>query len=194
MAHAHQITTLHELLSRIASAAHDRERISLGSILKLAGRRSFGPLLVVAGLVAIFGDIPSVPTLTGVFVMLIAGQLVLHRDHFWLPHWLLRRSVSRDRLRKALKLLRRPARFVDRHLHPRLSALTRTVGTRVMAAVCLLIALTMPAMEILPILGNIAGAAFIAFGLSLIAHDGLLALAGFAFTALIVVVAASFVL
>jgi hypothetical protein len=42
----------------------------------------------------------------------------------------------------------------------------------------------MPAMELVPFSANGAGAALTAFGLSLIAHDGLLALLAFVFTAM----------
>ena len=44
----------------------------------------------------------------------------------------------------------------------------------------------MPAMEFVPFSANIAGAAFTAFGLALIAYDGRLALLAFVFTAMIV--------
>ncbi|HEX3034413.1 MAG TPA: exopolysaccharide biosynthesis protein [Thermodesulfobacteriota bacterium] len=73
-------------------------------ILKLVGRRSFGPLLLVAGLVTllpIICDIPGVPTIMGIFVLLIAGQLLFRREHLWLPCWMLNRSVPRDKLRKS---------------------------------------------------------------------------------------------
>ena len=52
------------------------------------------------------------------------------------------------------------------------------------ATVCVLIAAAMPAMEVVPLTANGAGAALTAFGLSLIAHDGLLAIVAFAFTAI----------
>ena len=47
---------------------------------------------------------------------------------------------------------------------------------------CIIIAISMPAMEVVPFVANAAGAALTAFGLSLIAHDGLLALIAFVFT------------
>lgn len=122
----------------------------------------------------VIGDIPSVPTITGLFVLLVAGQLVFHRDHFWLPRWMLRRSVTKDRLCKALEWLRRPARFVDRLLQPRLGALTRPPAVYAMAVVCGLIALSMPAMEVIPFAANV----------------GLLALLGFIFTVLTIAVGA----
>jgi hypothetical protein len=180
-----ELTNLEQLLDRIADAAQDRDRVSLGAVLEVVGRRSFGPLLLVAGLVAlapIIGDIPGVPTIIGTVVFLIAIQLLLGREHFWLPRWLLKRSVASGRLCNALKWLRSPARFVDRLLRPRLTIFTKGAVIYVIAMLCIIIAISMPTMEVVPFVANVAGAAITAFGLSLIARDGLLALIAFAFT------------
>ncbi|HET9665058.1 MAG TPA: exopolysaccharide biosynthesis protein [Burkholderiales bacterium] len=187
MGRRHKVTNLEQLLDRITEAVHGHERVSLGGILEVVGRRSFGPLLLFAGLIAlspIIGDTPGVPTSVGIFVLLITGQLFFGREYVWLPRWLLRRSVARDKLCKALEWLRKPARFVDRLLRPRLTALTHTIGMHVIAAVCVVIAAAMPVMEVVPFVANGAGAALTAFGLALVAHDGLLAILAFCFTAL----------
>lgn len=132
----------------------------------------------------VIGDTPGVPTSVGIFVLLITGQLLFSREYVWLPRRLLRRSVARDKLCKALEWLRKPARFVDRLLRPRLTALTHTIGMYVIAAVCVVIAAAMPVMEVVPFVANGAGAALTAFGLALVAHDGLLAILAVCFTAL----------
>jgi hypothetical protein len=176
---------LEQLLDRIADAARERDRVPLQKILDHVGRRSFGPLLLVGGVVAlapIVGDIPGVPTATGVFVLLVTVQLLFGRKHFWLPRWLLERSAPRDKVCKALEWLRPPARFVDRFLRPRLTVLTRGTATWVVALVSAAIAATMPAMEVIPFAANVAGAALTAFGLALIARDGAMVLLAFAFT------------
>ena len=179
-------TDLEELLDRIEDAAQEDEPVSVRDILDEVGRRSFGPLLLVAGIVTlapIVGDIPGVPTVIGLMVLLIAGQLLLSREQFWLPEWVLKRSTSREKLCKALGWMRRPARFVDRFLRPRLPLLTQGPMVYVVAVSCVAIAAAMPLMEVVPFSANLAGVALTAFGLALIAHDGLLALIAFAFTA-----------
>ena len=161
-----------------AGAGQEHEKVTLDALLDAVGRRSFGPLLLMAGLITLaplVGDIPGVPTIMGIFVVLTAGQLLFHRDHFWLPGWMLKRSVKRKKLCKALDWLRKPARWVDRWLKPRLTIFIRTAGVHVIAAVSVAIGLAMPAMEFVPFSANGAGAALTAFGLSLIADDGLLA-------------------
>ena len=104
--------------------AADTSEVSLGDVLSSIGRRSFGPVLLLTGLVTlapIIGDVPSVPTMMGLIVLLTAAQLATHAEHFWLPRWLLNRSVSSEKMRKAVTAIRKPSRFIDRLLKPRLS-------------------------------------------------------------------------
>ncbi len=153
--------------------------------MKAIGDRLFGPLLLLTGVITlapIIGDIPGVPTIMGMIVFLLAIQLLFHREHLWLPQFLLKRSIERDNLHKAVEKLRPAARFVDRFLRPRLTMLTKNVVAYVIAFACLGIALAMPVMEVVPFSANIAGAALTLYGLALIAHDGLLALIAFALT------------
>lgn len=174
-----EITNLQQLLDRIEEASLQKERITFGMILQAVGRRSFGPMLLLAGLIILaplIGDIPGVPTTMALFVLLIAGQLLVGRKHFWLPQWIVRRSVTHNQLRKALRWLRPSARFLDRWFKPRLTFLTQDGGTYLIALACILIAAATPPMELIPFSANGAGIALIAFGLALIAHDGLLAL------------------
>jgi hypothetical protein len=172
-----QITNLEKLLDRIGEADDTRGRVSMSAIMDAIGRRSFGPLILFAGLVALspVGDIPGTPTIIGVFVLLIAVQLLFRRDYFWLPRWLLERSVSVKRLRKSLDWLRRPARWVDRFLRPRLSFFSTPAGVVVIAVLCCIIGLALPVMDFVPFTGSAAGLALTGLGLSLIAHDGVFA-------------------
>lgn len=187
MPNERDLTTLEQLLDMIDEAADGKNEVSLDEILNVVGRRSFGPLLLIAGLVTlapIVGDIPGVPTIMGLLVLLIASQVLFRQEHFWLPRWLLNRSVAKDKLNKVLGWLRRPARFVDRLLRPRLTFFTQGAGIVVIALVCVLIAFAMPVMEVVPFSANAAGIVLTAFGLALIACDGILALLAFSVTAL----------
>src|SRR5688500_8708953 len=124
-------------------------------------------------------------------VLLVCVQLLAGRRHFWLPAWLLRQSIARPRFRRALAWLRKPARFGDRLVRPRLTALAGDAAVKAIAVGCIVVALAMPVMEVVPFSANLAGIALTAFGLAVIAHDGLLALVALAATAAGVVVIAS---
>lgn len=173
---------LAEMLGRIDHAAHHRTHVSVRSIMNAVGPRSFGPLVLAAGLILAspLSGIPGLPTVIAAFVLLVAIQLLLQRDYFWLPEWLLNRSISSFRLKQALRVLHRPARLMDKPLRPRLRMLTYQGGARSAAGACVMIALILPPLEIVPFTSSLGGVALAAFGLSLIANDGLLALLAYA--------------
>lgn len=181
-----ELNNLEQLLDRIDEAAEGNDQVSLREIMETVGRRSFGPILLLAGLISavpFIGGIPGVPIVMGLFVLLTAGQLLFRRRYFWLPCWLLERSVARGKTQKTLQWLRGPARFVDRLLRPRLMMLTQGAGTYAIALTCVIIAATMPLMELVPFSAGVAGLAIAAFGLALIANDGFLAAFAYLFTA-----------
>ncbi|MFW6054805.1 MAG: exopolysaccharide biosynthesis protein [Thermodesulfobacteriota bacterium] len=184
------VRNLGELLDRIASRVEDdQDRISLGMILETVGGRSFGPLLLLLGVILLspLSGIPGLPTTMGLLVLLISVQMLFHRDHFWLPACLLRRSVGHNGLYKALRWLRPLARFIDRFLQPRLRIFIRGCSVYLVAIVCLVMAVITPLMEVVPFFATSTGAVFTAFGLSLIANDGFLALIAFMLTAAVFV-------
>ena len=170
-------------LQQAPDAADDQ--VTLGDIVEAAGARSFGPLLLVAGLVAAspLAAIPGMPTTLGVLVALIAVQFLLRRRHFWLPHWLLNRRLKRERYCKTLAWMRKPARFIDRFLRPRLEGITRRTGLYAIALICAVIGVAMPSLEVVPLSAHVAGLALTAFGLALIANDGVVGLAALVITA-----------
>jgi len=169
---------LSEVLERIDEVAHRQERVSIRAIMNAVGSRSFGPLVLVAGIVLAspLSGIPGLPTIIAAFVLLVAVQLLLRRDFFWLPGWILNRSISSGRLQNSIKGLRRPARLMDKPLRPRLTFLTYEGGARTAAGACVMIALILPPLEIVPLSSSVGGVALAAFGLSLVANDGVLAL------------------
>lgn len=151
-------------------------RVTVGQVHEAVGERGFGPLLLLPGLGALtpIGLIPGAPTAFAILTLLIAGQLIIGKQRFWIPRWLAERSTSGERLRKAMKVAKRPAGWLDRLLKPRLHALTGAAATRVCAAFCGLIALAVPPLELIPFGVAAPASAITAFGLGLTARDGLM--------------------
>ncbi|MFG6137986.1 exopolysaccharide biosynthesis protein [Halomonas sp. B23F22_10] len=177
--------SLTRLITQVQQAGEQRDDVSLEAILDTVGRRSFAPFLLVAGLVTlapVIGDIPGVPTLMATLVVLVAAQLLVGREHFWLPRFLLERRVSRSRFVRVTDWMARPARWVDRYLRTRLVWLTRAPAHLPVALTCLLIGLAMPPMELVPFSANGGGLALTLFGLALLAEDGLMALVAYLLT------------
>ncbi len=179
-----ELSNLEELIEQIKKADGRGDDVSFDDILDKIGRRSFAPLLLLAGIITvapIIGDIPGVPTIMGIFVLLTTGQLLFGREHFWLPQWILKRSAEKKKIKKGMDWLVKPAKFIDKWSKPRLTVFTKGTGHFVIAGVCFLTALAMPMMEVIPFSANVAGLAFTLFGLSLITHDGILAVLALVF-------------
>lgn len=173
---------LEDLLTKLdATARREDDRVSVEEIVETVGKRSFGPALLLCGLLGMtpVSAIPTAPSLIALITILIAGQLVFGRETIWLPRWLLRLSVKPQSVRKSVKLAQRPARFADRIARPRLQALTKPVADRLAALVCVLIALAVPPLELLPFAAFVPSLAIFTFGLGLIARDGLIVLIAF---------------
>ena len=170
--------SLDELLDRLEEPVEQEGRTTVRTLMETVGEPSFGPLLVTIGLAGVtpLSGVPTVPSLLAVCAMLVSLQLVFGRKHFWLPRFILDRHVTRGRLRASTRLVRKPARVVDRVIKPRLSFLTGGLANRLVALVVTVIALAVPPLELLPFAAALPSLAILAFGLGLIARDGLLVL------------------
>lgn len=183
---------IEDLLGALEENA-DGERVSVREVLAATGPRAHGPVLLTVGLIAVspIGGMPGVPAIAATIVFLISVQMIFSPRALWLPDFLLRRSVESSKLKKAVSVLRRPARFIDKLIRPRLTILTHRPGTIAIGVLCMLLAISVPMIELIPFAGLLPAAAFVTFGLALSAHDGLLAVTGFLLTSAVFFLAAS---
>ena len=168
-------SSIGDILSTLDDLADDHDRVSLGDVIEVFGNRSFGPFLLLPALIDIspVGSIPGLPSLLAVVIILVAVQLAFGRRHLWLPEFLRRRSVASDKVRKAVKKAHKPAAWADRWFHGRLPALTHGPFPRIAAVACIILALTVPPLELLPLATTAPMAAIATFGLALMVRDGL---------------------
>ncbi len=159
-------------------------RVTVAKVMKTLGHKSFGPLLLVPGLIGVspIGAIPGLPAVMALIVLLVSGQILIGMDHAWLPGFLLRRSMSAEKLGRACRALRPYARYVDRFVSPRLTVLTKGPFFYLMAAQCFIVSIVTPVIEIVPLAGIVPNAAIVAFGLAITAHDGVWAILATVFT------------
>lgn len=167
-----------QLLDRIEAGAQDRANISIGEMMDSVGRRTFGPMVLLVGIILVtpLSGVPGTPTLMGLLTLLTLGQVLLGRKHFWLPGWVVKRKIPQKRLLQGLRWLRPSARRIDCLTRARLTRLVKGPGLYAMAIACMVIAIVMPATEIVPFSSSIAGVALVAFGLAMVSRDGVLAL------------------
>lgn len=180
-----QFDTLCDLLDAVEKKAAGSGSISFGQVQEMAGRRSYGPLLLLPGLVAVspLSGIPTMPSIIGTIVAIVSAQLLVGRSRVWLPRRLRDAALGAGTLSKGLRFARPVARVVDRIVHRRLPILTGSLSLRIAAAACLLVGATMPPLEILPFLATSAGAVIALYGLALTVHDGVLIVAAHALVA-----------
>ena len=173
-----------ELLDELDEAADRSERVSVADVRAQIGTDAFGSAILVLGLILLspVGGIPGLPTIHGILFVLVAGQLTLGRDGFWLPGFLLRRSLKADHVKKAVRVSRPVARVVGKVVHKRMAWLASGAFARAIGVVCALLALCLPPLEIVPFGALVPAVALTAFGLALVARDGLVAILGLAAT------------
>ena len=176
---------LEGLLKQLETAGGRADEVSVRHLRDHIGRRSFGPLLLLPTLLGFtpLGGVPGVPTMLAVCVILVAGQVAIGRQHLWAPGVLLDRKIDKRKLEKSARALKPFARAVDKVIRPRLSFLTERPYSWAIAVTCLLLALTVPPLELVPFVDLPLWGAMAAFSLALVAHDGLLAIAAFILTA-----------
>jgi hypothetical protein len=168
-----------DILDRLHDLGRQNLRVSVGEVVEAFGSRSYGPFLLVPPLLeeSPLGAIPGVPTVTAAVVALFAVQIVLGREHMWLPGLIRNRSTGGERVVTAINSLRPLARWADRWFHGRLAWLTEGVAVRVAAALCLFLCLTVPPLEVLPWASSAPMLAIAAVGLALLVRDGALMIA-----------------
>jgi hypothetical protein len=179
--HRGQVTGMTGLIHQLEECcAQHGERIAMKHLLQAVGRRSFGPFLLLLGLIGLapISNIPGVVAVVVALDILVIGEILIGMDHIWIPRFLARRTIATSKLKRGLKALRKPAKFVDRFVEPRLAWLTQGPALYALAVVCMMVALALPFIEIIPFAGIVPNAALVCFGLAFTAHDGLWAILG----------------
>jgi len=148
------------------------ERLTMNDIVASLQDRAFGLLMLLLALPNSLPmpGIPFVSTVTGTPLAFFAGQLALGSRTPWLPERLLRQSIGRAQLLRALEIIDPYVKRVERLLRHRWPWLATGTGERIAAAVAfvlaVVLALPIPGGNLLPALAI----DFIAFGI--IERDG----------------------
>ena len=164
----------------------DGGTLSVNDVLMLFRYRGYGPLLLVPALIVVLptGAIPGVPTICGLVTALIAAQIMAGQPVPWLPKRLREAAIRRESFDKAYRRCRPFTRQIDRLLKPRLQAWVRPPFPRVIAALCLVLALAMIPLELIPFAAAVPAwsIAFLALGIT--GNDGLWVATGLMVTVL----------
>jgi hypothetical protein len=164
-----------DIVDDIVADARDGA-LTLGDILDDLGDRSYGPLFFLIGLTILLpiGAIPGVPIVLGAVLIILAIQFVFGLKHPWMPDRFRSLSVTAEKACAARNRVRPFLNFVDRFVDTRIVWIVSR-PMRVFAAVSIvLLSLAMIPLEFVPFGVAAPAAAVAAFGLAIVARDGLL--------------------
>lgn len=173
-----KVNNLESLLASLSEQTAG-EDVSVREMLNAVGRRSYGPILLLLGFIAIspLTIIPGTSWLVALIILLIAGQIVLGRAFPWVPKRVLDISFPRSALVSGVDHARKYARPVDKVLKPRLAFLSRTPFIGLSALVCIAAALVTFPLGLIPFGPVLPGLTVLLFGLGLTARDGFVLIA-----------------
>ncbi|MEQ3624686.1 MAG: exopolysaccharide biosynthesis protein [Celeribacter sp.] len=165
-----------DILDKLDDCAEKGHDLKLDDLLSAFGRRSYGPVLVVTGLLGAspLGAVPTLPSLLALIGALYSAQIVLGRDRLWIPNMLKSREVPADKLGRAVGKMRPVAKFLDRYTGRRLEVLVRAPSQRLAGAICLALAALVPPLELVPFAAMLPHGVIALFGLALTARDGVI--------------------
>lgn len=165
---------------------HPHEGLRLGVLLNAAGRRSYGPLLLVVDLFAISPAtvLPGMTSVAAALTLLIAAQMAFGLRRPWLPRQVLELRVPRQTFFAFLDSARPQVERLDGELvRTRWEPLTRGPFMYLVALCVVLAALITFPLSLIPFAPLAPGVAVVLFAVGIIARDGLLLALGMVFTA-----------
>jgi hypothetical protein len=172
---------LSDVLDRLEQSATGR-KVTVEEVVEGLGHRSFAALMLVFSLISTSpaSAIPGITAIVAAINFILVVQLILGRDSVWLPRLVTRRKMDRETLCKGIRWLRKPVRFVERFLKPRLTVLLHRPLLWVPLLLILGLTLFMPFMEAVPTSGSLASAIIALFAAGLLTRDGVVVVAAMA--------------
>jgi hypothetical protein len=149
-----------------------RDRLTFSELAARLESSAWGGLLLIFAAVNVLPLPPGTSVFFALPLMVVSAQMVFGRTSPWFPARIDRRGVKKQELRRLTDKLEWVELRIERILKPRLPGLTGPTATRIIGAICFLLAMV----AAIPIpLFHVAPAAAIAlFGLALIYRDGAL--------------------
>lgn len=169
------------ILDRLVEKSNG-DTATVGSLVKAFGTRSFGPMLLIPAIIAVAptGAIPGMSIVTGSIILVISLQMLVGRDHIWLPDRALSFEVPRDKLKSAVEVAKPWAHRVNALVKERLSVLSSWPFDLAVPIVCAGLALSMFPLALVPFAVAIPGTAVAVLAIGLTFRDGVFLAIGYA--------------
>lgn len=171
--------SLTDVLDRIEENT-EGERITIDDLRRALGGRSFGPLFMIAALLAILptGAIPGMSLLTGFIMLVLSAELLFTPDRIWLPGFVGKRSLPRQKVVNSLRKGRDRAERLSRLVRPRMEFMLKPPLLQIVAVGGIIAALTMFPLALVPFGAFPASVPLLVVGAGLTARDGLVLAVG----------------
>lgn len=169
---------------RVIEDETEGQSITVGEITQALNHRGFGPLMLVPAMVTILptGAIPGIPGACGIFIVLVTGQMICGRHYPWMPGWLKNLSFDRQKFMDAIEKAKPAVTVIDRFVRPRLDFFSGPLMQRLIASFCFVLAILMAMVGFVPFLPAVISMPILFFALGLTSRDGIMTMAGFAFS------------
>lgn len=151
-------------------------KLSIHDILEVVGRRAYGPLLLIIGIMSV-SPLALIPGSTWVFAsltLIVAIQMAVNLRRPWLPESALKVSFPEPQIQAALKKARPWTQAIDKIVRPRLQFLAGEPWLAIVALLAIVAALATFPLSFIPLAPFIPGATIILIGLGVTARDGVL--------------------
>jgi len=150
------------------------EKVTLGQLMHIVERRSFGAVILLLGLIAVspLTVVPGATWAVAVVTLLFSIQLLFAMKHPILPKKLLQLELSRDRLQSFVNASRKMAHTADKLTAPRLDLLTKPPFIVGVALICVASALVTFPLGLIPLGPVLPGISILLMGIGLTARDG----------------------
>jgi len=168
-----KVRNLRTLLQSLCSET-DGDTVTVGDLLNAVGRRSYGPVLLLLGFIAIspLTIIPGANVLVALITLIFAIQMAVGRHYPWIPRQALDFSFPRKHLIAGVAVADKYVAQIDRFLKPRLTFLTQAPFAQLVALACVGAALVTLPLSFVPLGPVIPSLAVLLFGLAITARDG----------------------
>lgn len=163
-----------DILSKLRDTASEEDRLSIDDVLSAFGRKAYGPLIVLIGLISLspIGSIPGASIGIAVLLILLMVQFIFVDKAPWIPDWIRDRSVESDRAQSSIEKVEPYAEWLEKFLKPRLEKFVESPWNIIAGIMVLVLALTLLPLALIP-WGVAPPSLVIAIiGLALVTHDG----------------------
>lgn len=182
-----------DIIKKIEEDSKGKENVKLEFLFDSFGSRTYAPLLFIPALLICspLGAIPLAPIIIACILSVVSIQLILGLNHPWIPKYINNISISREKLISALSKTNKPVVSLENYIKPRLKFLTSKEVHPLYGINCLVIALSMIPLGLIPFAVLLPGFCICLISIALLAKDGLIALISLIFTSAVIILVIS---